>query len=288
MFFMIAFFSYSPPQSSMPAARVFGILRFLRRKQMLAGKKIAVVMPAYNAQHTLEKTYREIPADVVDDVIVIDDHSSDKTVEVARKLGLEVFVHDRNRGYGGNQKTCYLQALKRGADIVIMLHPDYQYPPKLVTAMAGLIASGMFDVVLGSRVLGGLALRGGMPVYKYLSNRILTFAENLLLRQKLSEYHTGYRGFSKEVLLSLPLLENSEDFIFDNQMIVQAVYWGYRIGEITAPSQYTRESSSINFSRSVKYGLGVLLTALQFDIQKLGLRKFRIFNEKGGKLSASL
>jgi len=255
---------------------------------MLAGKKIAVVMPAYNAQHTLEKTYREIPADVVDDVIVIDDHSSDKTVEVARKLGLEVFVHDRNRGYGGNQKTCYLQALKRGADIVIMLHPDYQYPPKLVTAMAGLIASGMFDVVLGSRVLGGLALRGGMPVYKYLSNRILTFAENLLLRQKLSEYHTGYRGFSKEVLLSLPLLENSEDFIFDNQMIVQAVYWGYRIGEITAPSQYTRESSSINFSRSVKYGLGVLLTALQFDIQKLGLRKFRIFNEKGGKLSASL
>lgn len=251
---------------------------------MLAGKKIIVVMPAYNAEHTLEKTYGEIPKDIVDGVIVIDDHSSDKTVEVARRLGLEVHVHAENKGYGGNQKTCYLEALKKGADIVIMLHPDYQYPPKLITAMAGLISSEMFDVVLGSRILGGMALRGGMPIYKYISNRMLTLAENVLLRQKISEYHTGYRGFSRQVLMTLPLLENSDDFIFDNQMLAQCAYWGFRIGEITAPSCYTKESSSINFKRSVVYGFGVLATAVKYALQKRGMGRFRIFSEEGKKL----
>ncbi|KPK98613.1 MAG: glycosyl transferase family 2 [Omnitrophica WOR_2 bacterium SM23_72] len=251
---------------------------------MLEGKRIIVVMPAYNAERTLESTFREIPRDIVDEILLVDDKSSDRTLEVAQRLNLEVFVHEKNKGYGANQKTCYQQALKKQADIVIMLHPDYQYPPKLITAMAGLITSGMFDIVLGSRILGGMALKGGMPFYKYVSNRLLTFLENMLLGQKLSEYHTGYRAFSKEVLKDLPLLENSDDFVFDNQVIVQAVYAGYRIGEITAPSRYTAESSSISFKRSIVYGLGVLWTAVKFVLQKTHLAKFAIFDKNGKKI----
>jgi glycosyltransferase involved in cell wall biosynthesis len=251
---------------------------------MLEGKKIVVVMPAYNAEKTLEETYRDIPRGVVDEILVVDDHSHDRTVEVARRLGLEVFEHERNLGYGANQKTCYREALKKGADIVVMLHPDYQYPPKLIAAMAGLIASGMFDVVLGSRILGGMALKGGMPVYKYIANRLLTLIGNLLLGEKLSEYHTGYRAFSKEVLIKIPLLENSDDFVFDNQMLAQAVYFGFRIGEITAPSKYTSDSSSISFKRSVVYGFGVLSTGTKFVLQKLKIMNFPIFNPHGKKI----
>ncbi|MFH0827292.1 MAG: glycosyltransferase family 2 protein [Candidatus Omnitrophota bacterium] len=251
---------------------------------MLEGKKIVVVMPAYNAEKTLESTYREIPRGIVDEILVVDDKSSDRTLEVARRLNLEVFVHEENKGYGANQKTCYRAALKKQADIVIMLHPDYQYPPKLITAMAGLIASGMFDIVLGSRILGGMALKGGMPLYKYIANRVLTLLENILLGQKLSEYHTGYRAFSKEVLKDLALLENSDDFVFDNQIIVQAVYAGYRIGEITAPSRYTPESSSISFRRSVVYGFGALWTAVKFILQKTQVAKFPIFDKNGKRI----
>jgi glycosyltransferase involved in cell wall biosynthesis len=251
---------------------------------VLEGKKVIVVMPAYNAEKTLEKTYREIPKAIVDQVLIVDDSSADKTVELARRLGLEVFVHERNLGYGANQKTCYKEALKRGADIVVMLHPDYQYPPKLITAMSGLICSGMFDMVLGSRILGGASLKGGMPLYKYISNRALTFIENLFLGQKLSEYHTGYRAFSREMLLNLPLMENSDDFIFDNQIIAQAVYFGYKIGEITAPSRYTKESSSISFRRSLIYGLGVLWVALKFSLQRINIVKSAIFNQNGKRI----
>ncbi|MBL7155567.1 MAG: glycosyltransferase family 2 protein [Candidatus Omnitrophica bacterium] len=251
---------------------------------MLEKKKIVVVMPAYNAEKTLKKTYDEIPKDIVDEILLTDDYSSDRTVEIARKMGIDIFVHERNKGYGANQKTCYREALKKGADVIVMLHPDYQYPPKLITAMAGLITSGMFDIVLGSRILGGMALKGGMPLYKYIFNRFLTLVENILLGQKLSEYHTGYRAFSKEVLLNLPIVENSDDFVFDNQMLVQAIYFGYRIGEITAPSQYTSESSSIGFKRSVIYGLNVLMSSAKFVLQKLRLGRFSIFNKNGRKL----
>jgi len=251
---------------------------------MLESKKIIVVMPAYNAEKTLEKTYNDIPKNIVDEVIVVDDFSMDKTVEVAKNLGLRVLAHDKNRGYGANQKSCYKEALAKGADIVIMLHPDYQYPPKLITAMAGLICSGMFDVVLGSRVLGGMALKGGMPLYKYISNRLLTFVENFLLGQKISEYHTGYRAFSKKILMDLPILENSDDFVFDNQMLAQAIYFGYSVGEISAPSVYTKESSSINFKRSLVYGAGVLSTALKFVLQKFNLKKSAIFKHDGKKI----
>jgi len=253
---------------------------------MLEGKKVIVVMPAYNAAKTLENTYREIPSSVVDEVLVIDDHSSDNTVEVARRLGLEVFIHERNKGYGANQKTCYKIAIQKKADIIIMLHPDYQYPPKLVTAMAGLICSGMFDIVLGSRILGGMSLKGGMPLYKYISNRILTFIENILMGQKLSEYHTGYRAFSKSALLNLPILENSDDFVFDNQILAQAVYFGYKIGEITAPSRYTKESSSISFKRSVVYGFAVIWTAVKFCLQYTRIARFSIFDKNGKKITA--
>jgi glycosyltransferase involved in cell wall biosynthesis len=253
---------------------------------MLENKKIIVVMPAYNAGKTLNKTYSEIPKAIVDEVLVVDDYSRDNTVEVARGLGLEVLVHEKNKGYGANQKTCYREALRRGADIVVMLHPDYQYPPKLIVAMAGLICSGMFDIVLGSRILGGMALKGGMPRYKYFSNRVLTLIDNILLGQKLSEYHTGYRAFSKEVLLNLPFLENSDDFIFDNQIIVQSIYFGYRIGEITAPSWYTKESSSISFKRSVVYGFGVIRTAIKFLLQKLNIAQFPIFDLNGKKIAS--
>lgn len=251
---------------------------------MIKGKKVVVVMPAYNAEKTLEKTYNEIPKDIVDEVLVTDDNSRDRTVEVAKKIGLEVYIHERNRGYGANQKTCYKEALKKGADIIIMLHPDYQYPPKLIPLMARLVASGKFDVVLGNRIYGGMALKNGMPLYKYISNRMLTFIENILFGQKISDYHTGYRAFSREVLLNLPTLENSDSFVFDNQILAQAIYFGYRIGEIPAPSQYTKESSSIGIFKSVVYGFGVVVTAIKFLFQKLKIARFSIFNQDGKKL----
>ncbi len=243
------------------------------------------MLPAYNAEKTLKKTCDEIPKDIVDDVLLIDDNSKDRTVEVARSIGLKVFVHDKNKGYGANQKTCYKEALKDGADVVVMLHPDYQYPPKLITPMAGLITSGMFDVVLGSRILGNKALAGGMPLYKYIANRFLTLAENNMIGEKLSEYHSGYRAFSREALSGLPLLENSDDFIFDNQMLAQVFYFGYRVGEITCPSIYTKESSSINFRRSVVYGLGVLSTAFKYMMQKRSLGRYPIFDKNGKKIT---
>lgn len=254
---------------------------------MLNGKKIVVVMPAYNAEKTLERTYEEIPKDIVDEIILTDDRSADHTVEVARRLKLHLFVHDRNTGYGGNQKTCYVQALKLGADVVIMLHPDYQYPPKLITPMAALITSGMFDVVLGSRILGNKALKGGMPFYKYVANRLLTLAENNIIGEKLSEYHSGYRAFSRDVIENLPLLENSDDFIFDNQMLLQAFYFGYRVGEISSPCVYAQDSSSISFSRSVTYGFGVLNTAVKYFLQKHSLARLPMFDKNGRKLTLS-
>src|ERR1039457_5828292 len=241
---------------------------------MLNGKKIVVVLPAYNAAKTLEKTYKEIPFEFVDDVVLVDDASRDDTAEVAQRLSIRTIIHERNKGYGGNQKTCYRTALEHGADIVIMLHPDYQYTPRLVTAMASMIAYGEFDAVLASRILGIGALKGGMPFYKYVANRFLTFVENVFLGQKLSEYHTGYRAFSREVLERLPLSENSDDFIFDNQMLAQVVWFGFRIGELSCPTKYFEEASSINFRRSVVYGIGVLKTALQFRLQKWGLGSF--------------
>jgi glycosyltransferase involved in cell wall biosynthesis len=250
---------------------------------MINDKRIAVVLPAYNAEKTLQATVRELP-ETVDIRILVDDHSSDKTVELAEKLGLKCFVHDRNYGYGRNQQTCYREALAEGADVVIMLHPDYQYTPLLVTAMASMVAYGVYDVVLGSRIIGGQALRGGMPFYKYVANRFLTAFENLFLGIKLSEYHTGYRAFSRDVLMALPLLENSDDFIFDNEVLAQCVHFKFRIGEVSCPTKYFEEASSINFSRSVKYGLGVLATTLQFALQKIGVAHFRIFNSKGRKL----
>ena len=246
---------------------------------MINDKKIVVVLPAYNAEKTLERTYKEIPRDIVDEIILVDDHSCDKTADVARSLGISVIVHPENLGYGGNQKTCYQEALKRGADIVVMLHPDYQYPPKLVGPMASLIETGMFDVVLGSRILGGYALKGGMPFYKYVANRLLTAFENILTGQKLSEYHTGFRAFSKEVLENIPLNENSDDFIFDNQILAQVFYFGYAIGEISSPCSYNRDSSSISFKRSVTYGIGVLKITLQYVFQKFGISKFLIFKK---------
>jgi len=250
---------------------------------MLHGKKIAVVLPAYRAEKTLVMTYNDIPHDIVDEVVLVDDCSRDNTVEEGRRLGIKnILVHETNLGYGGNQKTCYAEALRLGADIVVMLHPDYQYTPKLITAMASMIASGEFDVVLASRILGRGALVGGMPIYKYIANRFLTLTENILLGEKLSEYHTGYRAFSREVLESLPLLENSDDFVFDNQMIAQAVCFGFNIGEISCPTKYFPDASSINFSRSVTYGIGVLTTAVQFRLHKWGIKRYPIF-EKGGK-----
>jgi len=250
---------------------------------MINGKRIAVVMPAYKAEKTLEATVREIP-EIVDIRILVDDHSPDRTMEVAQQLGLLCFVHDRNYGYGRNQQTCYREALAAGADVVIMVHPDYQYTPLLVTAMASMVAYGVYDVVLGSRIIGGQALHGGMPLYKYISNRFLTAFENFFLRIKLSEYHTGYRAFSKDVLTRLPLLENSDDFVFDNQMLAQCAHFGFRIGEVSCPTKYFDEASSINFRRSVTYGFGVLATTLQFALQRWGLARFRIFRSDGGTL----
>ena len=250
---------------------------------MINGKRVAVVLPAYNAQHTLASTVAELP-DIVDDRILVDDCSSDETVRMARELGLRVFVHDRNYGYGRNQQTCYREALACGADIVIMVHPDYQYTPLLVTALASMMAYDVYDVVIGSRIVGGGARRGGMPLYKYIANRFLTAWQNLFLGAKLSEYHTGYRGFSSRVLAELPLLENSDDFVFDNQMLAQCVYFGFRIGEVSCPTKYFHEASSINFRRSVTYGFGVLATTLQFCAQRCGLAQFAIFSPNGQKL----
>ena len=250
---------------------------------MINGKRIAVVLPAYNAEKTLEATVRELP-ELVDIRILVDDNSSDRTVEVAHQLGLLCFVHNRNYGYGRNQQTCYREALAAGADIVIMVHPDYQYTPLLVTALASMIAYGVYDVVLGSRIIGGTAIRGGMPIYKYISNRLLTAFENLFLRIKLSEYHTGYRAFSREVLTRLPLAENSDDFVFDNQMLAQCAYFGFRIGEVSCPTKYFEEASSINFRRSVQYGLGVVGTTLRFALQRAGIVRSAIFNKQGKTL----
>jgi glycosyltransferase involved in cell wall biosynthesis len=244
---------------------------------MLNGKKIVVVMPAYNAEKTLRDTYNDIPFEIVDDVILVDDASRDRTSEVARNMGIHTIVHENNLGYGGNQKSCYRAALELDADIVIMLHPDYQYTPKLIPAMASMIAYGEFDAVLGSRILGIGALQGGMPLYKYIANRFLTLFENLLLGHKLSEYHTGYRAFSREILERLPLEKNSNDFVFDNQMLAQIIWFGYRIGELSCPTKYFEDASSINFRRSVAYGLGVLKTAVQFRLQKWGLARSTIF-----------
>ena len=255
---------------------------------MFHGKKIVVVMPAYNAAKTIEKTYREIPMDLVDEVVVTDDASPDDTVEIARQLGLHTLVHQENLGYGGNQKTCYTEALRLGADVTVMLHPDYQYTPALLPAMIGMITDGPFDSVLGSRVLGGRALAGGMPMYKYIANRGLTAAQNLLCGAKLSEYHTGYRAFSREVLESLPLLENSDDFVFDNQMLAQILLAGFEIGEMSCPAAYFEEASSINFRRSVKYGLGVVTTSCQAYLQRKGLAKFRIFDPSGRHLAPEM
>lgn len=254
---------------------------------MINGKRIAVVLPAYNAAKTLEATVRELP-DLVDIRILVDDHSCDRTVEMAQSIGLQPFVHNRNYGYGRNQQTCYREALAAGADVVVMVHPDYQYTPLLVTAMASMIAYDVYDVTLGSRILGGQARQGGMPLWKYVANRFLTLFENIFLGAKLSEYHTGYRAFSSTVLKDLPLLENSDDFVFDNQMLAQCVMFGFRIGEVSCPTKYFPEASSINFRRSVKYGLGVLLTSLQFRLQKTGLGQFRIFSRKGRCLEPCL
>jgi len=245
---------------------------------MLNEKRVVVVLPAYNAEATLLSTYNEIPMNIVDDVILVDDQSTDQTAQLARQLGIFTIVHPENRGYGGNQKTCYQAALDRGADIVVMLHPDYQYTPKLITAMASMIAEEEFDAVLASRILGVGALAGGMPVYKYIANRLLTLVQNILVGHKLSEYHTGYRAWSRKTLESLPLLNNSDDFVFDNQMLAQAIFYGFRIGEISCPTSYFPEASSINFKRSVIYGLGVLLNSVKFRLQRMGIQDYDIFS----------
>ena len=241
-------------------------------------------MPAYNAEKPLQKTYDEIPKDIVDEIILTDDASKDKTVDVAKKLGIRTLIHDKNKGYGGNQKTCYQEALKLNADIIVMLHPDYQYTPKLITPMSSMIAEGVFDAVIGSRILGNKAIMGGMPIYKYISNRFLTMTENVIINQKLSEYHTGFRAFSSKILETIPLMENSDDFIFDNQMLCQTLYFGFSVGELSCPALYFADASSINFSRSVTYGIGVIKTALKYALAKRGIGHFKIFNTNGKKL----
>ncbi|HMO60572.1 MAG TPA: glycosyltransferase family 2 protein [Ferruginibacter sp.] len=248
---------------------------------MFNGKKIIVVMPAYNAAKTLQQTFNEIPFDIVDDVILVSDASKDNTAEVAAGLGIQhIIVHDKNRGYGGNQKSCYNKALELGGDVVIMLHPDYQYTPLLIHAMTSLIANGLYPVVIGSRILGSGALKGGMPLYKYIANRLLTFIQNLLMWKKLSEYHSGYRAFSREVLLTVNYEANSDDFVFDNQMIAQVFDAGFEIAEVTCPTKYFKEASSINFSRSVQYGLGVLGVSIGYLLKQLGLYRPAIYQQK--------
>ena len=251
---------------------------------MIHGKKIIVVMPAYNAEKTLRRTYEEMPREYIDDIILVDDYSSDRTVQIANELNIKTFVHRRNRGYGANQKTCYTEALKLGADVVIMIHPDYQYTPKLLVAMASLIAIGQYDVVLGSRVLSEGALKGGMPLYKYIANRVLTGIQNVLLNKKLSEYHTGYRAFSGKVLETLPLNENSDDFVFDNQMLAQICFFNFSIGEISCPAKYFEDASSINLRRSIIYGSGVLKNSFEYRLQKWGISKSKIFDVNGSGL----
>ena len=251
---------------------------------MINGKRVAVVMPAYNAEKTLEKTYNEIPHDTVDNIILTDDASQDHTAEIARKLNIKTFVHIKNKGYGGNQKTCYQEALRLESDIIIMLHPDYQYTPKLITAMASMIAYGIFDAIIASRILGNKAVVGGMPLYKYISNRFLTAVENFIIQQKLSEYHTGYRAFSAEVLRKIPLLENSDDFVFDNEMLLQTMYFGFNVGEVSCPAKYFDDASSISFRRSVTYGIGVICTSIKYFMSKRGSKLYQIFNPDGKKL----
>jgi len=246
---------------------------------MVNGKKVTVVLPAYNAAKTLAKTYDEIPFDIVDEVILVDDDSVDGTVDIAKSIGIQSIVkHDKNRGYGGNQKTCYSEAIESGADIIIMVHPDYQYTPKLIPSMVYLIANNVYPVVLGSRILGRGAIRGGMPRWRYYANRILTLVQNIMMKQKLSEYHTGYRAFDVNVLKDINYQANSDDFVFDNQMLAQILYRGYPIAEITCPTKYHPEASSINFKRSVKYGFGVVFTAVMYRLQKWHLANFSIFN----------
>jgi glycosyltransferase involved in cell wall biosynthesis len=251
---------------------------------MINGEKIFVVLPAYNAQSTLEQTYKEIPLDIIDGVLLVDDGSADETVSLAKKLGIETISHNRNYGYGRNQKTCYIEALRRSADIIVMVHPDYQYTPKLIIAMASMIAFDVYDVVLGSRIIGGKALKGGMPMYKYIANRFLTAFENILVGSKLSEFHTGYRAFSREVLENLPLGNNSDDFVFDNEMLVQIIYFGYRIGEISCPTKYFNEASSIGFRKATRYGIGVLITTLKCLLHRLKVREDPLFNPEGQRL----
>jgi glycosyltransferase involved in cell wall biosynthesis len=249
---------------------------------MLLGKKIIVVLPAYNAGKTIAQTIAEIPFDLVDEYVVVDDASTDNTIEVASSLNVRNLIkHDSNKGYGGNQKTCYNTALELGGDIIIMLHPDYQYTPKLIPSMAYMIASGLYPVVIASRILGKGALKGGMPLYKYISNRFLTWMQNLLINQKLSEYHSGYRAFSREVLEKVNYQDNSDDFVFDNQMLAQIFFAGYEIAEITCPTKYFEEASSINLKRSIKYGLGVIKTSLGFFLQKNGIVSLSIYKDKG-------
>jgi len=245
---------------------------------MLLERKIVLVLPAYNAAATLESTFREIPHDIVDEIVLVDDDSRDETLSVAHRLGIRhVVAHDQNRGYGGNQKTCYEKALSLDADIVVLLHPDYQYTPKLVRAMVSVLAEGVYDIVLGSRILGTEARTGGMPLYKYVSNRFLTLFENVLIGQKLSEYHTGFRAYTRRVLETLPFRENSDDFVFDNEILVQAHYWGFRIAELTCPTKYFPEASSIGFGRSVKYGVSCCSTAVKYRLQRWRLANFRLF-----------
>jgi glycosyltransferase involved in cell wall biosynthesis len=245
---------------------------------MILNKKLVIVLPAYNAEKTLEQTYNEIPFDIVDEVVLVDDASKDNTSEFGRKLGIKhVIVHEKNKGYGGNQKSCYNKALELGADIVIMLHPDYQYTPKLIQSMAYLIANNVYPVVLGSRILGMGAIKGGMPKYKYIANRFLTLFQNIFIGQKLSEYHTGYRAFSKEVLQGIPFMKNSDDFIFDNQMLSQIFMAGFEIAEITCPTKYFDDASSINFQRSTKYGLGVLKVSLMHFMHKNDMSQFDLY-----------
>lgn len=248
---------------------------------MIKGKKLVVILPAYNAAKTLKKTYDEIPFDIVDEVVLVDDKSSDNTAELAREIGINhVIVHETNKGYGGNQKSCYNKALELNADIVVMLHPDYQYTPQLIESMAHLIANDVYPVVIGSRILGKGALKGGMPLYKYIANRFLTLSQNILMNQKLSEYHTGYRMFSADVMRNINYNINSDDFIFDNQMLAQIFYEGYEIAEITCPTKYFEEASSINIQRSTKYGLGVLGVSWLYFFNKIGLAKSKIFHQK--------
>lgn len=248
---------------------------------MIQGKVITVVMPAYNAEQTLRQTYAEIPFDIVDHVVLVDDASSDRTTEVARELGIRYVIrHKKNKGYGGNQKTCYNKALEIGSDIVVMLHPDYQYTPLLLPSICHMIASGLYPAVIASRILGKGARVGGMPLYKYVANRLLTFAQNTLMSQKLSEYHTGYRAFTREVLQSIPYEVNSDDFVFDNQMLAQILYKGFPIGEVSCPTKYFKEASSINLRRSITYGWGVLGVAIAYRLQKMHLAHFKIFKQK--------